>query len=215
MVMVLMVFCLGLPKAQATVVYNDGRIHTVNWAIYDTVVVRNSPLSQPTTLNVVPGGVIIYLYVYNSSQVNISGGSIDHFLWARDNSQVSMSSGYIRYYLDGCDSSQVNISGGLIDGDLGAYNYSQVTMSGGLIHNWLEAYDYSLLTIDGSGFNYPYGTLTGSGYLTGTLASGDLINNSFRTYGAGRIVLVPEPATLLLFGLGAVMVRKRRVESIS
>ena len=212
MVMVLMGFCLGLPKAQATVVYNDGRIHTVNWWIYDMVEVRNSPMNQPTTLNVVPGGMIIYLYVYNSSQVNISGGFIDHFLWARDNSQVNMSSGYINYYLYGCDNSHVNMSGGSISGDLGAYGISDVSLSGGSINGYLEAYESSQMTIYGRGFNYPYGTLTESGYLTGTLASGDLIHNSFRIYGDGRIVLVPEPATLLLLGLGAAMVKAKSVK---
>jgi hypothetical protein len=45
--------------------------------------------------------------------------------------------------------------------------------------------------------------------LTGTLANGDIINNQFRIGETAKIVLVPEPATLLLLGLGAVMVRKR------
>jgi hypothetical protein len=144
--------------------------------------------------------------------VNISGGFIDHFLWARDNSQVNMSSGYINYYLYGCDNSQVNMTGGLISGDLGAYGISDVSISGGSISGYFEAYESGQITIHGSGFNYPYGPLTGSGHLTGTLASGDLVNNPFRIYGDGRIILVPEPATLLLLGFGAAMLKAKGVK---
>jgi len=45
--------------------------------------------------------------------------------------------------------------------------------------------------------------------LTGTLANGDIINNQFRIGNYASITLVPEPATLLLFGLGAVMFRRK------
>jgi hypothetical protein len=46
--------------------------------------------------------------------------------------------------------------------------------------------------------------------LTGTLANGDTINNQFQIGHESTIVLVPEPATLLLFGFGAVMLRRKR-----
>jgi len=38
--------------------------------------------------------------------------------------------------------------------------------------------------------------------MTGTLASGDIINNQFRIGNTAKIVLIPEPATFLLLGLG-------------
>lgn len=210
MVMVSMVFCLGLPEAQATVVFDDGGTHALDTLLEDRVEVRNSPIGEPTILNVVTGGLINYnLFVYNSSQANISGGSIGNYLYAGDSSQINISGGSIGNYLDVRDSSQVNISSGSIGRDLGALQNSRVRISGGSIGRYLYAWDRSQITIDGSGFNYPYGTLTGSGLLTGTLASGDLINNYFYTYDAARIVLVPEPATLLLLGLGVVMVRRK------
>jgi hypothetical protein len=41
------------------------------------------------------------------------------------------------------------------------------------------------------------------------LTNGDPINNDFYIATNASIVLVPEPATLLLLGLGAVMLRKK------
>ena len=46
--------------------------------------------------------------------------------------------------------------------------------------------------------------------LTGTVANGDIINNQFRIGNDASIVLVPEPATLLLLTLGVLTLRKKR-----
>jgi hypothetical protein len=46
--------------------------------------------------------------------------------------------------------------------------------------------------------------------LTGTLANGDIINSQFQIGNSASIVLVPEPATLLLLGLGAVIMKRKR-----
>jgi hypothetical protein len=79
----------------------------------------------------------------------------------------------------------------------------------------LEAEGSSRITIDGSNFaidGTPLGEITtilGTGgsfrRLTGTLANGDIINNQFRISDDAKLFLVPEPATLLLLGFGAVM----------
>jgi len=46
--------------------------------------------------------------------------------------------------------------------------------------------------------------------LTGTLLSGDPINNQFRIGNNAKIVLVPEPATIVLLGLGGLALLRRR-----
>jgi len=240
-VMFFMVFGLGLPEALATLMLDDGGTHTLNFTLNDGVVVRNSPLGQPTTLNLVTGGWIQYTsYVYDSSQLNIFGGSINAHLSIYQSSQVSISGGSIHYDFRADDNSQVNISGGSIGGGSYAYGSSQVNISGGSMFGGLCAHDTSqvnfsggsisgelhvfedsqvnisggslggnLLVLDtsqiiiyGKGFNYPYGTLTGWGLLTGTLASGDLINRYFQTYGDGQIVLISAPGSIVLGGIG-------------
>ena len=70
-------------------------------------------------------------------------------------------------------------------------------------------------TINGSPVEYgTYINLNGQNYtdyyLTGTLLSGEAISNHIYLYDDTSLVLIPEPATLFLLGLGAVMLRKAR-----
>ena len=52
--------------------------------------------------------------------------------------------------------------------------------------------------------------MVSSGLLAGKLERGDIMSNNIYIWGDGSIVLVPEPATLLLLGFGAVMLRRRK-----
>ena len=118
--------------------------------------------------------------------------------------------------------SQVAISGGTVP-RLNAYETSQVTISGGTILNEMKAGttpgDESMITIIGSNFSVDgtpvdYGELTTifGGYwydeplrhLTGTLASGDALDNDFYISGNSKIVLapVPVPGAVLLGAIG-------------
>jgi hypothetical protein len=169
------------------------------------------------------GGSIWYLYSYDSSQVNMSSGSIGGFLLINDSSQVDISGGYI-FGFGSYGSSQVNISGGLIGG-LWTDDFSQVNISGGSIDRDLVLLKQSKIQISGRDFEVDgqtvgFGELTSilggnpynepARYLTGTLLSGELINNNFRIGYDARIVLIPEPATIALLGIGSLFFRKRR-----
>ena len=49
-----------------------------------------------------------------------------------------------------------------------------------------------------------------TGTVTATLDNGDVLNTSFSTLDEGRLILVPEPATMGLLGLGGLALLKRR-----
>ncbi|MBN2455070.1 MAG: hypothetical protein JXB29_00810 [Sedimentisphaerales bacterium] len=109
------------------------------------------------------------------------------------------------------DNSEFNIFGGWIEDYLNTYENSKAYISGGMVGGGFYVYQNSDLTIEGTGFNYPYGTYTDKlGRLTGTLANGDPINTIFYIHQEATMTLVPEAATLLLLGLGTLMLRKKQ-----
>ncbi|MFH1614525.1 MAG: PEP-CTERM sorting domain-containing protein [Planctomycetota bacterium] len=164
------------------------------------------------------------LCVYDNAIVTVLSGRIDdHFLLFND-SQVTISGGEMGLGIETYDASKVIISGGVISDWVAANNFSEVYISGGSIATDLVATKNSIITIFGSdfaidGLTVGYGELSsilGNDYnidparrLTGTLENGQSIDNDFYIGFSAKIVLVPEPATLLLLGLGAVILRKK------
>lgn len=158
------------------------------------------------------------LISYGKSHVTINGGWLDESLRMYDYSHVTISGGT----LEGCrvqthNDSQLIITGGLVSANIQTYDNSEAFISGGQIGETfylydLEVYGFSTITIQGSGFNYDYGSIPDfSGLLTGTLADGGPISTNFRRMSdKANIILIPEPATLFLLGLGAVMLRRKR-----
>lgn len=190
-----------IPAALATLIFNDGGIHTIDFAVNEEVEVYDSPEGDPTTVNLVTGGSIEHrLRIFNNSQANVSEGYIKWDLYAYDNSQVTFSGGTLDAGLYGFQNSYIAFSGGLIN-DLRAYDNSQIDFTGGLIAvdmraGWHEFGPHTgTISISGSGFNYPFGEITvSSGSLTGTLANDDSIDNDFYIYDNASIILVPEPS---------------------
>ena len=104
----------------------------------------------------------------------------------------------------------ITISNGSIDNSVVARENSEIYVSGGSVGD-LYVWDSGVMTIYGDNFNYGIGPITtNSGVLTGTLANGIAINSNFYINDTASIILAPEPATLLLLGLGAVMLRGKR-----
>ena len=148
------------------------------------------------------GATVYYCDTVESSQITITDGTVDRLI-IRNSSQATISRGYMnKFWTNG--NSQATMSGGSV-GYLYAYNSSQIT---------LEGYNFA---IDGTPFgfgeitsilggvygNEPYRTLTG------TLANGGILDSQFQIGEFAKIVLVPEPATLLLLGLGGLFLRKK------
>jgi len=163
------------------------------------------------------------LVAEGSSQVALSGGSVDGWLCAGGGSHVTMSGGSVRGLLSASNSSHVYFSGGSV-GSVSAFGNSYIDFSGGSVDSDLVLDDFAILTINGSNFAIDgdvvdYGEITSilGGYygnesarrLTGSLLSGEFIDNDFRIGNYAKIILIPEPATFLLLGLGAVMLRRK------
>ena len=173
-------------------------------------------------LNISGGRISKFLWAHGSSQVNISDGSIGFFCsW--DSSQANISGGSINdlvsygssqidifggsiWRLFGDSSSQVNITGGEIEGGLYLWYQSVIQIFG---------YDFA---VDGTPFGYgELGSILGGSpwyeplrHLTGTLLSGELIDTDFYIGEDAKIVLIPEPASAMLLGLGSFFFALRR-----
>lgn len=215
-------------QAKGTVEFKDGQPHDIDYEITESVWVDYQTPGMETTFNLLDRGTITSgLSGYEDSRINIYGGNIINAatLSLQQNSRVTVSGGFINdLHLSG--NSQATVSGGSILGYLSAGGSSRATLSGGRVYGkfWLstdgvltiEGLDFA---VDGQAFGYgELASLLGGEsdaepirHLTGTLFSGDAVFNDFLIGQNGRIVLVPEPATFLLVGMGGLaLIRKRR-----
>lgn len=148
----------------------------------------------------ISGGTVGELNTNNTSIVGIFGGIVGIL-------NVHGTPLYAGY-------NAVNISGGSV-GVLAPTGYSSVNIFDGSIQS-LIARSHSITTFAGKNFilgdglsligNELFGTGTLSGqWLDGSLWTTEIAQND----STATIILIPEPATLLLFGLGGVMIRKK------
>ena len=170
------------------------------------------------------------LRAFDDSQVTMTGGQIGNNMVAFGSSQITMLDGVIGQCLSSDGSSQFTLSGGHVYGNtvnigLEVRGDSQFNFSGGIVDEKLTAFDDGTLTIYGSDFmvdGQPVGNveltsiLGGSWgdeaprHLQGTLLNGDSLANDFYIGNNATIVLIPEPTTLLLLGMGGLTLQLRR-----
>lgn len=107
--------------------------------------------------------------------------------------------------------SEITISGGEIN-NLFGYDYSEITLSGGQILGDLTIYNpTSWVHIFGYGFNndpFPGSPLTGY-WADDTPFSINLVDSTISTYDQIVFHIIPEPASILLFGLGGLLLRRK------
>jgi hypothetical protein len=164
----------------------------------------------------VSGGSVYFLYACDSSVVDVSGGSMSD-LEAWNSSTVDISGGSVNY-LCARDSTAVDISGGTVSW-LDAHNSSIVNISGGSVSN-LWACDFSAVILYGQNFRVGGGLVfdgervLGLGTLSGEWMDGTpWTTNIAYNETTATIWAIPEPATLLLLGLGVPIIsglRKKR-----
>ncbi len=195
--------------------YNNSKINMFGGSLYNNLVSYDN--SQAT----MSGGVVQQMYAARgNSKATMSGGTVTD-LYAYDSGQITMSQGSVKHFFVVKNNGRAMLSGGSIL-ELVTCDSGQLTISGGA-WTWLEVENNSYVTIKGSNFAINgtpvnFGEITSLGVypndsfrrLTGILANGDIIDNQFRISGTAKLLLVPEPATLLLLGLGGVILRKKR-----
>jgi len=187
------------------IIYNDHTIVNMLGGFVDEMNTFDSSMVN------VAGGGINSLYADDSSTANIFGGRVGGvFTW--DYATTNLYDGGSVFSLGaGGQSGVVNMTGGattyLRAGESGIIN-----LYGGVVTNYLSAGDFAIVNIYGYGFDYdPFAGNWNGGQLTGfwfnnTAFSIDLYN--LDTY--KRINLIPEPASLILFALGALLIKRKQ-----
>ena len=167
------------------------------------------------------------LFINDYSTVTINGGLIGGGIRAVNHSTVIINDGIITSAIEALWDTHIIIHGGMINGHIEAYDCI-VEISGGTIDHGILARGDATIYLYGSGFSVDghdlslgdslrdYGTIDGdylTGTISGTLQDGSTLSNNFNIRVAdldADIIVIPEPATLLLVGVGGLILRKRR-----
>ncbi len=193
----LTVLCvLGTPT-KAIIIYDDGGQHEINTPISERVEIYDGPASQPTTVELVAGGSVRDVDVYQNSIFLMTGG---------------VSNGSLALH----DFSRGEISGGSVDEDpFSIVNNSKLIITGGEFGEGLWVRNEGQVFIYGRDFQIdgipvPYGPVSVStGRLEGTFENG-YIRSNLNIGDNGMVTLIPEPTSLILLLTGALLLPRKR-----
>ncbi len=231
----MMVVLLCWPCAEAAIIdINDGGFHEIDWSkpvgYEDSVRVDWGRPGVGTSVKVVSGARIGSIDGLEDSSVTIEGGEII-FPSGFDNRSTGTIVGGVMGGIMGLGDSRITFKGGQINGSLMSSGNCEVIVEGGTVGeltsngesrvnvyggqiSWqIHATQNSSMFIYGTdftidGLSVGYGPISAmSGTLSGILYSGEALNVSFDIIENASIMLIPEPATVLLLGIGAVLLR--------
>ena len=222
------VILLGVGQTWAYVVFDTNGV-IKDGDVYDYVYVRNDAVVDMT------GGVVTHLLgAEDFSIVNVSGGLLGR-LGCVDFSMLNLSGDMQTDELEVHDSGTLNLSGSMQADGVKIWGLGTLNMFGGIVGSVeiyssnasanlyggiISEYLMALSTVKIYGYGFQYDPLAGDyrgGQLTGfwmnnTPFSIDLYYSDtpggplIDTY--SHIVLIPEPATFLLLGLGVLLQRR-------
>ncbi len=194
--LVLVLFCLA--SADATIIVNSTIIDTgVNDEYAGSFYLDNSDVLYMDS-GIVHGDVTCY----GNSTATFDGGTVvglDVSIIAREFSSVYIYGGNFKTGIGVEDNSHIYIYGG----EFGEY------------HSGLDAYSSSVI-IDIFGYDFSYENIGGQSYLNGKWEDSTpfsiKIDNWFQPFSTADYInlhIVPEPCSLILLGLGGLILRKR------
>lgn len=217
----------------ATIYFDDGQAHSINNNTYqnDDIWLDNNTFNDPGThLELLNGGEVNLIRLYNKSTATINGGVVNGLIRANDDSIVTINNGLIADDVEAHWNSIIFINGGSFTNAsniLTAQGAGEIVIRGGSIENKLFACGWGKIYLDGSNFNCNGYILNPGdsvkdclgfkshilGRITGTLRDGSVMDNAFEInledMGYADIIIIPEPATIFLLTLGGFVLRKK------
>jgi len=233
--LVFVIVLFGMVYARADiVVIQDGSNHTFSDNTYENdSVYLDYTISAGTHVDLVNGGSVSNLGAYNSATITMTGGSVEWNLGANDSSTITISGGSVPTF-EASDNSTATILGGVISNGIIAYLNATITVSGGSLGPLLTKHDATIF-LNGTDFQADgdplmlgdklsdFGTLDTdafgdyyTGTVTGILSDSSALNTTFKIYNTGinagtaDIIIIPEPATIFMLGLGALTLLRKK-----